>query len=186
MNSDDDTFFEDDEYEEEEENDFPDEEYDEDEDIGLDTIDAEYGSPGGERFLKFVEDPWPPTTFVLVVIGLVMVLVTPPDFWALWNYFLIANYFMVILGGAAIAYSFVAWNRAGRHRLRWAAVTNVIVVILLIALATLDSSIWMISLDHGLIPGLDTPIISLALVLAVFSIYSLWVIQRNFAPPKRK
>ncbi len=185
MNSDDDTFFEDDEYEEEEEADFPDEEYDEDEDIDFESIDAEYGPPGGERFLKFVEDPWPPTTFVLVVIGLVMVLATPPALWALWNYFLIANYFMVILGGAAIAYSFVAWSRAGRHRLRWAAVTNVIVVILLIAFATIDTFSWMFFL-RSIIPGLDTPIISLAMVLAVFSIYSLWVIQRNFAPPKRK
>lgn len=187
MNSDDDTFFEDDEYdeedEEEEEDDFPDEEYEEDEDDDFDPIDALYG-PGEGRFTKFAEDPWPPTTFILVIIGLAMVLLTPPQIWAFWNYFLIADYFMIIIGGAALAYSVVTWNRAGKHRLRWAAVTNFFVVILLIVVATLDTFSWVVSLQ-SIIPGIETPIISLALVLAIFSIYSLWVIQRNFGQPQR-
>jgi len=184
MNTDDDTFFEDDEYEEEEEEGFPDEEFEEDEDEDFDIIDSVY-EPRSVKLAKFAEDPWPPTTFILVIIGLVMVLATPPYYWALWNYFLIANYFMVIIGGAAIAFSLVTWSRAGKHRLRWAAVTNVFVVFALIIVATLDTFSWMIFLQ-SIIPGVDTPIISLAMVIAVFSIYSLWVIQRNFTPPKRK
>lgn len=184
MNTDDDTFFEDDEYEEEEEEGFPDEEFEEDEDDDFDFVDSAY-EPPSVRLAKFANDPWPPTTFILVIIGLVMVLATPPDYWALWNYFLIANYFMVIIGGAAIAFSLVTWSRAGKHRLRWAAVTNVFVVFALIIVATLDTFSWMIFLQ-SIIPGVDTPIISLAMVIAVFSIYSLWVIQRNFATPKRK
>nr|KXH72223.1 MAG: hypothetical protein AM325_01750 [Candidatus Thorarchaeota archaeon SMTZ1-45] len=187
MNTDEDTFFEDDDYEEEDEEDFPDEEFDEDEDYEEDDFeptDTLY-EPRTVRLAKFAEDPWPPTTFILVIIGLVMVIFTPPDLWALWNYFLIANYFMIIVGGAALAFSIVTWSRAGKHRLRWAAVTNVFVVIALIILATLDTFSWMIFLQ-SIIPGVQTPIISLAMVLAVFSIYSLWVIQRNFAAPKRK
>lgn len=184
MNSDEDIFFEDDETEEEEvDDDFPDEEDKEEEEDDYDPADALY-EPGGERLAKFVEDPWPQTTFILVIIGLAMVLLTPPAIWALWNYFLIANYFMIILGGAAITYSLLTWNRAGRHRLRWAGITNLFVVIILLVIATLDTFSWMAT-AHSIIPGVDTPIITLALVLVIFSIYSLWVIQRNFAGPKR-
>jgi len=184
MTSDDDTFFEDDEYEEEEEeDDFPDREETEDEDDDYEPIDAIY-EPGGERIAKFVKDPWPPTTFILVIIGLAMVLLTPPDLWAIFNYFLIADYFMIILGGAAMAFSIVTWSRAGRHRLRWAGITNVVVVAALLIVATLDTFSWIVS-AQSIIPGVDTPIITLALVLVVFSIYSLWVIQRNFGGPDR-
>ena len=185
MNSDEDTFFEDDDSEEDEEeyeDDFPDEEYEEEDDYydSADVIDI----PRESAMSRFAEDPWPRTTFVLVIIGLVMVLLTPPNIWALWNYFLIADYFMVIIGGAAIAYSIVTWKRAGKHRLRWAAMTNLLVVLILIVVASLDTFSWVLFL-RSIIPGIDTPIISLAMVLAVFSIYSLWVIQRNFTQPKR-
>ena len=184
MNHDDDTFYEDDEYEEEEDEDeFPDEEYEEDEEDDYESLEL-LDEPHEPRLAKFVEDPWPPTTFILVIIGLAIVLLTPPSFWALWNYFIIANYFMIIIGGVAIAYSLVTWNRAGKHRLRWAAVVNLILIIAVVVVGTLDTFSWIVSL-HSLFPGVDTPILSLALVLAVFSIYSLWVIQRNFAPPKR-
>ena len=184
MNSDEDTFFEDDEYDEEEEEEedyFPDEEFEEDDDY--DPIDAVYDTGEG-RFAKFAEDPWPSTTFIMVVIGLAMVLLTPPDIWWFWNYFLIADYFMIIIGGAAIAYSIVTWVRAGKHRLRWAGLTNLILVLALVIVTTLDTFSWVVNL-RSIIPGIQTPIISLALVLAIFSIYSLWVIQRNFAQPQR-
>jgi hypothetical protein len=187
MNRDEDSFFEDDEYEEEEEeeeeDDFPDLEDTDVEDDNYEPIEAIY-KPRGERLANFVKDPWPPTTFILVIIGLAMVLLTPPDLWAIFNYFLIADYFMIILGGAAMAFSLVTWNRAGRHRLRWAGITNLVVVSALLIVATLDTFSWMVS-AQSIIPGLDTPIITLALVLVVFSIYSLWVIQRNFGGPDR-
>jgi hypothetical protein len=182
MNTDEDPFFEDDASdEEEEEDDFPEE---------VDAGDDDYepitalDEPSGERFETFANNPWPPTTFILVIIGLAMVLLTPPDLWALFNYFLIANYFMIILGGAAMAFSLVTWNRAGRHRLRWAGVTNLILVALLLVVATLDTFSWMVN-AQSIIPGVDTPITALSLVLVVFSIYSLWVIQRNFGSPNR-
>lgn len=180
MNSDEDTFYEDDEYDEdEEEESFP----DEDEDDEYESIEDLYESGEG-RLDKFANDPWPSTTFVLVIIGLAMVLLTPVDIWFAWNYFLIAEYFMLIIGGVAIAYSLVTWSRAGKHRLRWAGLTNLVLVFALIIVGTLDTFSWILTL-HSLFPGVQTPIISLALVLAVFSIYSLWVIQRNFAGPKR-
>ena len=185
MNSDDDTFFEEDEYDEEdEEDDFPDEEYEydeEDEDYELSDV---LDEPRSERLRNFVEDPWPPTTFVLVIIGLAMVLLTPPAIWSIWNYFLIAEYFMVILGGAAMAYSLMTWDRAGKHRLRWAGITNFIVVIALIIVGSIDTFSWILT-GASIFPNIDTPIISLAMVLEVFSIYSLWAIQRNFGPPQR-
>jgi len=183
MNSDEDTFFEDDEYDEEEEQEdsFPDDEDYEEEDY--DPADALYESRGS-RLESFANDPWPRITFILVVIGLVMVLITPPDIWFSWNYFLIANYLMIIIGGVAIAYSIVTWVRAGEHRLRWAGLTNLILVLALISVATIDTLSWVVNFQ-SIFPGIQTPIISLALVLAMFSIYSLWVIQRNFTQPTR-
>jgi hypothetical protein len=183
MNRDDDTFYEDDDYDEEDEDEFPDEEYEEDEEDDYDSTEL-LDEPHEPKLAKFIEDPWPPTTFILVIIGLGIVLLTPPFFWSLWNYFIIADYFMIIISGAAIAYSLVTWSRAGKHRLRWAALTNLIVIIAVATLATIDTFSWIINL-HSIFPGVQTPILSLALVLAVFSIYSLWVIQRNFAQPKR-
>ncbi|MFW9786909.1 MAG: hypothetical protein ACFFE2_06215 [Candidatus Thorarchaeota archaeon] len=185
MNDDEDTFFEDDDYDEEdeeEEDSFPDDEYEDDEDY--DSIDALYDTGEG-RFANFAEDPWPPTTFILILIGLFIVLLTPPPLWALWNYFIISDYFMMIIGGAAAAYSIVAWHRAGQHRLRWAAVTNLFVVLLIVVITTIDTFSWVFYL-RSIFPGVETPILPLALVLAVFSIYSLWVIQRNFAQPTRR
>ena len=84
MNTDEDIFFEDesDEEEEEEEDDFPDE-VDEDND-DYEPIEALY-EPGGDRLEKFASDPWPPTTFILVVIGLALVLLTPPDVSSAWK-----------------------------------------------------------------------------------------------------
>lgn len=183
MNSDEDTFFEDDKSDEEEDDDFPDVEVVDEEDDDYDPSDVLDELPS-ERLEKFVNDPWPPTTFALVIIGLAMVLFTPPDLWAIWRYFIIANYFMVIFGGAAITYSLITWHRAGKHRLRWAGMTNLVVIIILLVLSTLDTFSWMITL-HSIIPGVDTPIIGLGLVLVIFSIYSLWAIQRNFGTQRR-
>ena len=180
MNGDEDTFFEDDESddEEEEDDDFPDVEVVEEDDDDYEPIDALYETGEG-RIAKFAEDPWPPTTFVLVIIGLAMVLLTPPGIWALWNYFLISEYLMLVVCGAAIAYSLITWSRAGTHRLRWAGVTSLVLILALVVLTTLDTFSWVVNLQ-SIIPGVQTPIITLALVLAIFSI-----IQRNFAPPKR-
>jgi hypothetical protein len=183
MNGDEDTFFEDDESDEEDDDDFPDVEVVEEDDDDFDPIDALY-EPGEGRLEKFAEDPWPATTFVLVIIGLAMVLLTPPGIWALWNYFLIGEFLMLIVCGAAISYSLITWSRAGKHRLRWAGLTSLIMVLIIVVLTTLDTFSWVLNLQ-SIIPGVQTPIITLALVLAIFAIYSLWIIQRNFAQPKR-
>ncbi|MFX1607286.1 MAG: hypothetical protein ACFFDD_15475, partial [Promethearchaeota archaeon] len=95
-----------------------------------------------------------------------------------------ADYFMIIIGGAAIAYSLVTWVRAGKHRLRWAGLTNLILVLVLVIITTLDTLSWVVNLQ-SIFPSIQTPIISLGLILAIFSIYSLWAIQRNFAQPQR-
>ncbi|MFW9834095.1 MAG: hypothetical protein ACFFEK_08885 [Candidatus Thorarchaeota archaeon] len=183
MNHDEDTFYEDDEYEEEEEEEEEEEDIFPDDEEDYDVADALYES-GESRLESFARDPWPKTTFLLLVIGFAMIFFTPTNVWFAWNYFLIANYLMLIVGGAAICYSLITWTKAGKHRLRWAGLTNLILIFALIIAATLDSFSWILNL-HSIFPGVETPIISLALVLAVFSIYSLWVIQRNFAGPNR-
>lgn len=185
MNSDDDTFFEDEDYEEEEddeeeeeeEEDFPDEEDEEDEWYDFDQ-------PG--KLSKFADDPWPTTTFYLMLIGFLVVF-APPILWDGANrYFLLATYVLIILCGVAISYSLVTWEkgRGVKGWLRWAGITNLVVVVIFGVVGVLDSISWVVSLQ-SIIPGITTPLISLIMVMVVFSIYTLWIVQKNFGGPRR-
>jgi len=189
MTSEDDTFFEEEEYdeeeheedefeEEEEEDDFPDaddDEYD---------YESEYAIDGPTRLSKFADQPWPTTTFFLMLIGFGVVF-APPVFWEGANrYFLLAVYFLIVLCGVAIAYSLVTWEKARGSRLRWAGMTNLVVVILCGVIGVADTIAWVVNFQ-SIIPGITTPLISLIMVLVVFSIYTLWIVQKNFAGPRR-
>lgn len=187
MNSDDDTFFEDDEdyeydeeeeEEDEEEEEFPEEEYEED------KYSSTFPVEGPSRLVTFTENPWPVTTFVLMVAGFLVVF-APPVLWLGANrYFLLAVYILMILCGVAITFSLVTWENASGSRLRWAGLTNLIVVIICGAIGTLDTISWVVA-AQSIIPGIATPLISLTMVLVVFSIYTLWIVQKNFSGPRR-
>lgn len=190
MNNEEDTFFEKEEYDEEEEEEeeveveivesFPDEE-DEESDDGYDP---RYALDVPSRLTKFTDNPWPTTAFILMVAGFLVVF-APSILWEGANrYFLIASYVLIILCGVAASYSLVTWEKAQGSRLRWAGLTNLIVVILCGSIGTLDSISWVISFQ-SFIPGIATPLISLTMVLVVFSIYTLWIVQKQFAGPRR-
>jgi hypothetical protein len=187
MKREDEPFFEDDHDEDEEDEAFPDEDTEDEDYAEVEVVKEDetpfadlYGSePKGSRMSRLLADPWPRIVFVLTIIGLGVVLLTPPAIWAVWNYFILSDYFLIVLVGVAVIFSLVTWSRAGGHRLRWAGPTSAIVALLCGSIGTLDSANWMLY-DTSLIAGVDTPLIPLCMVLTLFSLYTLWAIQRNF------
>jgi hypothetical protein len=189
MKRDDKTFFEDDSGEDEENTAFPDED---EEDVEVEEVDEEeyeeieevFSEDGQMRLTGLMMDPWPRVVFILALIGLGIVLLTPPAIWSVWNYFILGDYILIVAVGVAIVFSLGVWNKVGTHRLRWAAPTNVIVVLLCGAIGTLDTASWMVY-GAGLLAGIDTPLLSLLIMLVIFSLYSLWMVQRSFGQQQR-
>ena len=187
MKKDDETFFEDDYDEDDEDLTFPDEDEEDIEEVAEDEyedIEEVFSDRYAERSSGFILDPWPRIVFILTIIGLGVVFLTPPAFWALWNYFILADYFLIVIAGVAIIFSLTIWTKAGTHRLRWAGPTNTIVALLCGAIGTLDTASWIFS-GTGLIAGIETPLITLCMVLVFFSLYTLWLVQRSFGPQQR-
>lgn len=188
MNSEDDTFFEDDD-EFDETDTFPDDEEEEEEfedneeDVAFEEDDFLKISRG-EQIQQFTQDPWPKTTFALVLIGFAFVFLIPPDFWAIWRHFIIANYVLLILGAVGLVYSLMTWSKAAGDRLRWAGITNVFVVLAGVIIGIIDTAAWMF-LGSSIVPGIQTPLLAFCYVLVVFSLYSLWMIQKSFDPTRR-
>lgn len=189
MKRDDETFFEDDSNEDEEDTAFPDED---EEDAEVEEVDEEeygeiekvFSDRGREGLTGLMMDPWPRVVFILTLIGLGVVFLTPPAIWSVWNYFILGNYFLIVFVGVAIIFSLVVWSKAGSQRLRWAGPTNVIVVLLCGAIGTLDTASWMVY-GAGLLAGIETPLLSLLIMIVIFSLYSLWLVQRSFGKEQR-
>ncbi|MGQ4912330.1 MAG: hypothetical protein ACP6KW_09200 [Candidatus Thorarchaeota archaeon] len=188
MTSEDDTFFEDDAEEEVDDASFPDEE-EEEEEIDEEDVDIEeeyvVSKSRGEQVAEFVKDPWPKTTFVLMLIGFVLVFLTPPDFWAAWRYLIIANYILVVMGGVGLVYSLITWSKSEGDRLRWAGITNIFVVLAGVIIGVIDTASWIL-LGTSVVPGFDTSLLGFCFVLVLFSLYSLWMIQKSFDSTSRR
>ena len=190
MNKDDDTFFEDDE-EDFEDVAFPDEDTEEEEEVEKPSEESPtlqdetrtYG-PSISKMEKFLKDPWSPGVFFLTLIGIGLVLLTPPAIWNPFRYFILADYFLIVFGYAAMVFSLMTWSRAGTHRLRWAGPTNIIVVLASVSLGILDSFSWMVN-QVGLFPSIATPLLPLSFMLVVFTMYTLWLVQRSLDPDRR-
>ncbi|MGY5858463.1 MAG: hypothetical protein RTU63_03770 [Candidatus Thorarchaeota archaeon] len=187
MNSDDDPFFED---EDAEEVTFADEDI-EDEDIeeAIDDIvevkeERSYDLDTTTGFAKFIADPWPPTAFIITLIGLGIVLLTPPDIWAPHRYNILAVFALLSASLVGIVFSLITWTRAGTHRLKWAGPANIIVILVAAGFGVADTLSWILS-NTGIIAGLDQPLILLTFMLVFFSLYTLWMIQRSLDPEPR-
>ena len=189
MNSEDDTFFE----EDDEEATFPDEDVaDEDvaeevedfiEDTEFEVRTYEVGDSEG-WFSKIMADPWPPTVFLITLIGLGIVLLTPPAIWDPNRYGILGVFFLIVAALVGIMFSLITWSRAGTHRLKWAGPVNIIVIVLAAGFGVIDTASWIVS-GVGMIPELDTPLILLCFMLVFFSLYMLWMIQRSLDPEAR-
>ena len=169
---DDEEFFEEDEDEEDEF--FPDED---EEEI------AERSRPSFSEVLSsessLLDDPWPMTAFVLIIIGFGFTLLTPADIWSANVYYLVITYLLLVFVAVASVISLNVWREAGGSRLRFGGLTNLIVVIVCGIFGLVDT-ILVVTTGLPLIPGTNTPVLALAFVIVLFSLYSLWLIQRTF------
>ena len=187
MNSDDDTFFE----EEDEDEDFADEDI-EDEDFADDFEEEEikpedvrsYDTGGLSGLTKFLADPWSPTVFLITIIGLGIVLLTPDAIWAPNRYNIIGIYALILLSMVGIVFSLITWKRAGNHRLKWAGPVNIIVILAAATVGIIDTASW-IFYNTSIVVGLDQSLLLLCFMLVFFSIYMLWMIQRSLDPDTR-
>jgi len=189
MKRDNETFFEDDSNEDEDDAAFPEEDEEEDEVEEVDEeeyeeIEEVFSERGREGLTGLTMDPWPRIVFILTLIGLGIALLTPPAIWSIWNYFILGDYFLIVFVGVAIVFSLQTWSKAGTHRLRWAGPTNAIVALLCGAIGTLDTASWMVY-GAGLFAGIESPLLSLLIMLVIFSLYSLWLVQRSFGKQQR-
>ncbi len=150
----------------------------EDEDKEEDYEERSYADPN-EKGPSFINDPWPKTVFILIMIGFGFVLLTPSAIWSQWLYYLIITYGLLVLVGVSSVISIGVWRDAGGSRLRWGGLTNLIVVLVCGVIGTLDA-IWMVTTGTSVLPGSNTPVLGLAAVIVLFSLYALWLIQRTF------
>lgn len=169
----DDEDFEEEDFEEELEDTFPDAEegeYDYEEDEDLPTLDIPATS-------DFLADPWPKTTFILMLIGFAITFLTPGPVWDIWVHQITGNYIIAMIAAVGAIFSLKIWRESGTSRLRYGGPTNLIVILACLGLATLET-ISLILTGAGPIAGVPglTPA---ALLIMIFSLYSLYAIQRT-------
>ncbi|MHA1907544.1 MAG: hypothetical protein ACW98Y_09645 [Candidatus Thorarchaeota archaeon] len=172
---DEDEMFED--IDEEEEDTFPDEaDYDEGE--ADNYPERTYAEPE-ERLESFLDDPWPRMAFILIVIGLGLVILTPNAIWSTWYLYLITTYGLIVLAGVASIISIGVYRNAEGSRLRWGGITNLLVVLISGAVGVADA-VSIVTTGSSILVGSSTPLLALCVVIILFSMYTLWLIQRTF------
>ncbi len=167
----------------------PSEENYDDEEVGFPDEDEEHideeesvepsidSGVGPNKLDMFLEDPWPRLTFLNLIIGLALVLITPPDFWATWRYLLFANYLLIVFATVGIVFGLKIWKAGGSSNLRYGGPTNALVIIACAIVGVADSVSWMVN-GSSIIVGWPTSIIASMLMIIIFCFYTLWLIQR--------
>jgi hypothetical protein len=166
--------FEDDE-DYEDEDDFPEEDFPEE-------VERALMQQQESRFTSFLEDPWPKTAFILILIGFVIILPWPETIWFTWLYHIIALYLLSILSVVAIVYSLKAWITTST-RIRFIGMTFIVISVVCMIVGFIDTIAWAIT-GYSFIPALDTPLVVLLVVIEVFLIYTLWIMRSQFMAPK--
>ena len=188
MNNDDDTFFEDEDSDEtlSAEDIAEDEEEEEilEEIVDIAEVRTYDDTAPGDKLTKFLADPWPLPVFIITLIGIAIVLLTPPTIWAPNRYGILGVYFLVIAAFVGIVFSLKTWVQAGTHRLRWAGPVNIIIIVLSLVIGTIDTISWILT-GLGLFPVLESPLLLLCFMLVFFSMYMLWMIQKSLDPEPR-
>jgi hypothetical protein len=136
-------------------------------------------APGPVSGASFVLDPWPKTAFILIVIGFGFDLLTPPAIWSVYVYWLVMNYALLVLVAVAAVQSIKIWVLGAGSRLRWGGITNLALVVGSGVLGTLDTISWL-GFGSSIVPGYDSSLLLLSAVLVIFSLYTLFLIQRTF------
>lgn len=186
MIHDEDPLFEEDYEEDDEENenydedeDYDDEDYEEDEDYEDEDYSPDYDEG---RLAKFVEDPWPPATFVLMIIGFVIILATPPTIWEVWLYLLEGLYLTLILAVVACVFSLQTIIQSAGSKMRYAGIVVLLISLIAAAVGFADTMSWVLN-GQSLLPDLATPLTTISITVLVFGLYSLWLFQRTSSQP---
>ncbi|UCE11131.1 MAG: hypothetical protein JSW61_04120 [Candidatus Thorarchaeota archaeon] len=166
-----------DEFEEYEESDEDYFEEDDDEESETDTRTYDEG-PRISRMDRFAEDPWPPLTFILTLIGLAIVLFTPPPIWAAANYLIFGTYVLVIVTGVATSMGITAWKEETESRMRLAAPIVLVITFACLIVGVLDSLLWILN-GVGLVAEWGSPVVTFCITIALFGVYSLYFIRRT-------
>lgn len=152
---------------------FPDEE---DEEVKIEGIEQEPILPGG-RIAALLNDPYPVLGIPLIIIGFIIVLLTPVNIWAIYRYLIAGDYLLIVLAAAATYFALRVWYSTSTGWLRYGGPTNIIVIWATVVLSTADLFSWMFA---GVsIIGLLEPLVTTGLVIVLFCFYSLWLIQRS-------
>ncbi|MHA1960514.1 MAG: hypothetical protein ACW99U_09795 [Candidatus Thorarchaeota archaeon] len=161
------------EYEESEEDDTDEDE--EESEVVTRTYDT---GPTVSRMETFIDDPWPPLTFILTLIGLGIVLLTPPPLWAAASYLILGNYVLVIVAGVVTSLVIGVWKQETLSKMRLAAPPVLVLTYGCVAVGTLDTMAW-IQNGIGLVAEWGVPIVTLCITIALFGVYSLFVVRRT-------
>ncbi|MFW9913254.1 MAG: hypothetical protein ACFFEU_12325 [Candidatus Thorarchaeota archaeon] len=180
----DEDFDSEDEYDEfEDEEDYEDDDdYYEDEEGFPEEVEDAFMERRESRFANFLEDPWPKTAFILILIGFGIILPWPEAIWFTWLYHIIALYVLSILGVVAIVYSLKAWITSGT-KIRFIGMLFIIISIVSLVVGFIDTIAWALT-GYSFIPALQTPLVVLFIVVEVFLIYTLWIMRSQFMAPE--
>jgi hypothetical protein len=172
-----------DEFDSEEENvEFEnDEEYEDEEDFP-EEVERAIRQQQESRFTAFLDDPWPKTAFILILIGFGIILPWPEPIWFTWLYHILALYLLTILGVVAIVYSLKAWVSGGT-RIRFIGLFFIILSIACLIVGFIDTIAWALT-GYSVIPAIQTPLVVLLVVIEVFLIYTLWIMRSQFMAPE--
>ncbi len=152
---------------------FPDEEEDEIRDVPSEPV-----LPGG-TIAAFLNDPSPYLGIPLVIVGLLIVLLTPPEVWAPNRYSLLGGYLLFVLAAAASYFALKVWFLTSTGWLRFGGPTNLIVIWATVGIASVDLLSWLVAGASIFGIGFVEPLVSTGLIIVLFCFYSLWLIQRT-------
>lgn len=126
-----------------------------------------------QRIAGLITDPWPKTVFFVTIIGFIIVLLTPPATWSIWNWTLIATYGLITVSVIVSPFSLRIWYE-GEGWLRYVGIGNFFIMNAAVIVGTLDTILW-VSIGSGLLPGFEVGnVLLVCFVIIVFLAYSLY------------
>ncbi|MCF2136901.1 MAG: hypothetical protein K9W43_06605 [Candidatus Thorarchaeota archaeon] len=142
------------------------------------SLEEQIAAPSApSRLQEFIKDPWPSATFVLMIIGFIIVLGTPNPIWAQWNWMLVGMYFLWILVIVTTVISLGIWNTPTKSKIRYSGLITLAVALAAGAAGTIDTLLF-VSVGGGLVSGLEGSLLTASTMIVVLMLYSLWLVQR--------
>ncbi len=180
----DEEFDEEEDHDDEEDEEFDEEEYEDDDEYEdwEPSSEAVPRRPAGERLEAFVADPWPRVTFILIIVGFAVILPWPAEVWFQHNYLILGYYVSMIFGLVGIALSLEAWVKS-QTRVRYVGPAFIIAILITAAVGTADTISWAMN-GASILYGIDTPLVSLTVLIGIFAVYSMWIVRRSYAEEK--